>query len=1077
MTEPSLMSKSQVSQIISAALLLIGAVALTAPAVEQTTARPSAEGATVQFNRDIRPILSQNCFACHGPDPAARKEGLRLDQEDGLFGDRKGGKAVIKGDPKKSLLYQRITTDDEDDIMPPPKSHKPPLKPAQRELIRKWIEQGAPWQALWSFIPPVRAPLPAVKDAAWARNPIDAFVLAKLEENGLSPAPQADKRSLIRRLTFDLTGLPPTPKEVDDFLNDKSPNAYEKVVDRLLASPAYGEHRARYWLDAARYADTHGLHFDNFREIWPYRDWVINAFNSNMHFDQFTIEQLAGDLLPHRTLEQQVASGFNRCNETTNEGGTIPEENLVFYTRDRTETTGRVWLGLTVNCAVCHDHKFDPITQRDFYSMSAFFNNSTMGPLDGNIQNTPPVVTVPAAADLPRFKMIKGELAAIHRQITQRQTSAKPDFEKWLACADPDTFKSTAPTADLRLLAPFAEGQGKTTKITFDGKERDIPIGDDARWQAGHVAGKALQSQNAPIAQIPEAGDFDTAQPFTCAAWAKLPGKTAYGAVVARMTEADNYRGWDLWIMDDRLGSHIIHQWPNDAVKVVSEKPLDTAKWHHLCVTYDGTAKSTGVKLYVDGELQKTRTPEADNLKGSIKTNVPLKVGQRNNSSPIKGVTVEDLHIYSRALSQPEVQQLAKNNRLAGIFAKAPEKRTEPEKKEIYDYWLSTSDKTYKDLMSHQTALEQEDAAINARGAQTLVMEEKNESAKAFVLFRGEYDKRRDPVDAATPASLPPFPKDAPHNRLGFAQWLLRPENPLTARVTVNRFWQELFGTGIVRTSEDFGIMGENPSHPELLDYLAVEFQSDWDIKRIFKLMVMSNTYQQAATLTPEKIEKDPANRLLSRGPRYRLDAEEIRDSALAVSGLLVQKIGGPSVKPYQPPGVWSAVAMPESNTKLYKQDTGENLYRRSMYTFWKRAAPPPSLEILNAPTRETCTVRRELTDTPLQALVTLNDPQFVEAARALAQRTIKEGGNTFDSRLDYITQRLLARPFRPEEKSVSKSAFEDLQSFYTAHPDDAQKLLKVGDSRRDESINPAQHAAWTMLINQLLNLDEALNK
>ena len=1072
------MNRNHSVLIFSVILSAIGWIALAVPGVESQVAPPNVPKArAVRFNRDIRPILSENCFACHGPDPAARKEGLRLDREEGLFGERKGGKAVIKGDPKSSILYQRVNSDDEDEVMPPPKSHKQPLKPEQRELIRKWIEQGAPWESHWSFIAPVRSPLPAVKNAAWVKNPIDAFVLAKLEEKGLKPAPEADRRSLIRRLSFDLVGLPPSPEQVEAFVNNKSADAYEKVVDRMLATPQYGEHRARYWLDAARYADTHGLHFDNYREMWPYREWVINAFNANMRFDQFTIEQLAGDLLPKRTLQQQVASGFNRCNETTNEGGTILEENIVFYTRDRTETTGRVWLGLTVNCAVCHDHKFDPITQRDFYSMSAFFNNSTMGALDGNIKDTPPVVTVPAKEDRARFEKLAADLSAMGKQIADRRQAAHPQFDQWLATANAETLKVATPTAELKLLAPLAEGEGKTTRVTVEGKERDVTLGAGVKWQAGHVAGKAVQNSQNAIAELADAGDFDRQQPFTCAVWAKLPGKGITGAVVARMTEADNYRGWDLWIQNDMVGSHIVHRWPEDALKVISEKPLDTSKWHHLCITYDGSAKAAGVKIYVDGELQKPRAPEADALKGTIRTTVPFKIGQRNTSGQIKGVTVEDLRLYGRALTLLEVQQLAKNNRLGSILAKAAEKRTEPEKKDLYEWWIAANDQPFKDLMTRQGALEQEDAAIKARGAATLGMQEKPEPAKAFVLFRGEYDKRRDPVTAATPGSLPPFPADAPHNRLGFARWLLQPENPLTARVTVNRFWQELFGTGIVKTSEDFGIMGESPSHPELLDYLAVDFQSDWDIKRLFKTMVMSSAYRQAATLTPEKIEKDPANRLLSRGPRFRLDGEVVRDNALAVSGLLVQKIGGPSVKPYQPPGVWDAVAMPESNTRIYKQDTGESLYRRSMYTFWKRAAPPPSMEILNAPTRETCTVRRELTDTPLQALVTMNDPQFVEAARALAQNALKAGGTTFDGRLDFIAQRLLSRPMRPDEVNVIKAALDDQLAYYKSHAPDAKKLLEVGESKRDPSLDAAEHAAWTMLVNQMMNMDEVLNK
>jgi hypothetical protein len=1059
-----------------AGLAGIGLLGAVANGVESASAPKKTASGDVRFNRDIRPILSENCFACHGPDPASRKEGLRLDREEGLFGDRKGGKAVIKGDAKQSLLYQRVTSDDEDEIMPPPKSHKQPLKPEQRELIRKWIEQGAPWQSHWSFIAPVRSPLPSVKDLSWVKNPIDAFVLAKLEEKGLSPAPEADRRSLIRRLSFDLTGLPPSPDEVEAFVKDESPNAYEKIVDRMMATPQYGEHRARYWLDAARYADTHGLHFDNYREMWPYREWVINAFNANLHFDQFTIEQLAGDLLPNRTLNQQIASGFNRCNETTNEGGTILEENLVFYTRDRTETTGRVWLGLTVNCAVCHDHKFDPITQREFYSMSAFFNNSTMGALDGNIKDTPPIVIVPAAQDRARYATIPNDIAGVQKQIADRHHAAHPQFDQWLANANADELKVAIPTVGLRLVAPLAEGDGKSTRVTVDGNDRDVPLAAGTKWQPGHSAGKAPQGAQGTIAELSDAGDFDRGQAFSCSVWAKLPAKGTTGAVVARMTEADSYRGWDLWIQNDMVGTHIVHHWPDDAVKVISEKPLDVSKWHYLCVTYDGSAKASGVKIYVDGELQKSRAPEADSLKGTIKTTVPFKIGQRNTSGQIKNLMVEDLRLYGRALPQSEVQQLAKNNRLASILAKTADERTEPEKKDLYEWWLATDDQPFKDLTAKKSALEAEDAAIKSRGAETLVMQEKPEPAKAFVLFRGEYDKRRDPVVAATPISLPPFPKDAPLNRLGFAQWLLRPENPLTARVTVNRFWQELYGTGIVKTSEDFGIMGESPSHPELLDYLAVEFQSDWDVKRLFKMMVMSNAYRQAAILTPEKLEKDPANRLLSRGPRYRLDGEVLRDSALAVSGLLVSKIGGPSVRPYQPPGVWSAVAMPESNTRNYVQDKGENLYRRSMYTFWKRAAPPPSMEILNAPTRETCTVRRELTDTPLQALVTMNDPQFVEAARNLAEHALK-GAPSFEGRLDFVARRLLSRPTRPEESAVIKAALDDQLSYYKSHVDDAKKLLEVGETKSDASLDAAELAAWTMLVNQMMNMDEVLNK
>jgi cytochrome c553 len=775
----------------------------------------------VLFNRDVRPILAENCFACHGPDSASRKAGLRLDQRESAV---KLG-AIAPGQPDESELVSRIFADESGGRMPPPASHKI-LSPAQKETLRRWIATGAEYQPHWSLIAPVRPQPPAVKNPAWVRNPIDAFVLSTLDRRGLQPAPEADRRTLARRASLDLTGLPPTPAEVEAFVDDPSPAAYESFVDRLLASKQWGEHRARYWLDAARYADTHGIHFDNYREMWSYRDGVIDAFNRNLPFDRFTVEQLAGDLLPEATLEQRIASGFNRCNITTNEGGVIAEEYLVLYARDRTETTARVWLGLTAGCAVCHDHKFDPLTQKEFYRLSAFFNNTTQGAMDGNVKDTPPTVFLPAAADRERWPALAQELADARQQLEQRQKQARAAFDRW------------------------------------------------------------------------------------------------------------------------------------------------------------------------------------------------------------------------------------------------------------YDWWRAELDPPYREASARVAALTQEEAAIKSRGTAAHVMQERGGPAKAFVLHRGEYDKRRDEVDADTPAMLPPMPADLPKNRLGLSRWLLRPEQPLTARVAVNRFWQEVFGVGIMRTAEDFGVNGELPSHPELLDWLAVEFrESGWDIKKLFRLMVTSAAYRQSAAATPEKLEKDPQNRLLSRGPRFRMDAEMVRDCALASSGLLVAKIGGPSVKPYQPDGVWEAVAMMESNTRNYRRDQGENLYRRSLYTFWKRAAPPASMDILNAPSRETCTVRRERTNTPLQALITLNDPQFVEAARHLAQTALKDGGATDDGRLEFVVRRLLSRPFRPEENKSAAATLDKLLQYYRAHPQEAQELIAVGESKADPALDAAVLAAWTMLTNELMNLDEVLNK
>lgn len=1038
----------------------------------------AAHGADpIGYNRDIRPILVENCFACHGPDSASRKADLRLDRHD----DAVDYGAIVPGEPDESLLIERVFADDPDSVMPPPSSHKS-LTAEQKELLRQWVEAGAEYEPHWSFIAPLRPEPPAVADESWIRNPIDRFVLAKLEELGLKPAPEADRRVLARRLSLDLIGLPPDPAEVEAFVNDTAPDAYEKYVERLMSSPRWGEHRARYWLDAARYADTHGLHFDNYREMWSYRDWVIGAFNGNVPFDRFTVEQLAGDLLPNPTLDQLVASGFNRCNITTNEGGTIPEENLVLYTRDRTEATSRVWLGLTANCAVCHDHKFDPLTQREFYEMAAFFNNTTQGALDGNIKDTPPIVPVPPVADRARWDALAREIPELQQQIDARRQSARPDFDEWLtalAAQPADGVQSLAPVPSegLVLHAPLDEGSGEHVKLTVADEAATAAIKPQTAWEAGHVGAHALKTSAAGPVEIAAAGDFEKDQAFSVGAWVKLAPDQLSGAIVARMDDQNGYRGWDLWIEGGRVGSHIIHLWQDDAIKVVAKDPIKAGEWTHLFVTYDGSGKAAGVRVFVNGEAREAR-PAADSLKETIRTAVPLKIGQRHTGSKIDQMAIEDLRIYGKALAPEEIRQIGANTRTAWLLARPAEQRSDAEKSELFDWWLATIDESSLKLGGQLAALKKEQAEIRSRSTIAHVMQEKSEPPKAHVLFRGEYDQRRDEVGADTPDALPPMPADLPRNRLGFAQWLLRPEHPLTARVTVNRFWQELFGTGIVKTSEDFGISGELPAHPELLDWLAVEFrESGWDVKRLFRLLVTSSTYRQAALITPEKLEKDPQNVFLSRGPRFRMDGEMIRDYALAAGGLLVDKIGGPSVKPYQPPGVWEAVAMPESNTKSYEQQHGEALYRRSLYTFWKRAAPPASMEIFNAPSREVCTVRRERTNTPLQALVTLNDPQFVEAARHLAQMTLKKGGETTESRMDYMARRLLARPFRPEEAGVAAVSLEKLLAYYQSHLDDAKQLLAFGESLADGALEPAELAGWTMLANQLMNLDEVLNK
>ena len=1026
----------------------------------------------VEYNREIRPILAENCFACHGPDSAARKAELRLDSFAEATKEREGGKGVVvPGKPDESELISRITTSDENDVMPPRKTKKV-LSAAQIELLKRWVAEGAEYEEHWSFIPPSRPEIPKVKNSSWVRNQMDAFILARLEKEGLAPAKEADRRTLARRLSLDLIGLPPTPEEVEEFVKDTSPEAYEKYVDRLLASERYGEHRGRYWLDAARYGDTHGIHIDNFREIWSYREWVIDALNDNMPFDQFTIEQLAGDLLPKPTMEQKIATGFNRCNITTSEGGAINEEYLVLYTRDRTETTSAVWMGLTAGCAVCHDHKYDPLSQREFYRMSAFFNNTTQPAMDGNRKDTPPVIVVPTPEDRTRWEELPEVKKVANARVERRRQNALDDYQAWLANADEDFLLRDIPTEKLHFAAPFKEQAQTTVSVLVNGYPKDVGVGST---QEGVISEYAFTTGKENVPTLPEVGDFERDQPFSFGLWVKLSDDKS-GAIFSRMDEDEAYRGWDFWFQDGKPGTHIVSKWPEDGLKVVSRKAIEPNKWAHVFVTYDGSSKAEGVKVYINGAAQDVERA-TDALKSSIKSKAPFKIGQRKKGDEIEKAGVQDVRIYTRLLSGEEITKLYTQPRLAWLVAKAPEDRTEEEQKALFDGYLRGYDKEFIAATEAVGALEQEDREIRMRGTIAHVMQEKEEDPKAYVLFRGEYDQRRDEVKPGVPAILPAMPEDYPNNRLGFAKWLLLPDHPLTTRVTVNRFWQEIFGQGIVRTTGDFGITGELPSHPELLDWLAVEFrESGWDVKEFYKLLVMSATYRQATVITPEKLAADPDNRLLSRGPRFRMDAEMIRDYALAASGLLSSRIGGPSVRPYQPEGVWEMVAMPNSDTANYKRDDGEKLYRRSMYTFWKRSAPPASMDIFNAPSRETCTVRRERTNTPLQALVTLNDPQFVEAARKLAEKSYAAGDSELD-RVNFMARRLLARELRPEEREIVLGVLSDLREHYKNAEEDAKALVEVGASEVKSEAPAVELAAYTMVANQMMNLDEVLNK
>ncbi|MFM2142986.1 MAG: hypothetical protein RLZZ476_1530, partial [Verrucomicrobiota bacterium] len=1032
-----------------------------------------------EFNKDIRPILADACFHCHGPDPGTRKAGLRLDTEAGFFTAKKGEEpTVIKGKPEASSLYQRLITTDEDEIMPPPESHKE-LKPAQIAMIKTWIEQGAPWQPHWSLIPPQKPAVPPVKDESWVKTPIDRFVLASLDKAGLKPAPEADAHTLVRRISLDLTGLPPAPELLKKYAaSEKLTDAQiSQLIDELMKSPAYGEHRARYWLDAARYGDTHGLHFDNYREMWPYRDWVVKAFNRNQPFDQFTVEQIAGDLLPNRTDDQLVATGFQRCNITTNEGGTIDEENLANYAADRVQTLGWVYFGLTTNCSQCHDHKFDPISQRDYYSMAAFFRNTTQQAKDGNIKDgRGPVLVIPSEQDKPRWEKLPAEIAEATKQRDERKKAAGKDFNAWLASAKPEHLDQDVPTKGLQVHLPLNEGVGNDVANVCGTPAKAKALGQIS-WTPGGKLGPAPVIKPGSTFEVSDAGDFELNQKFSYGAWIKAGRNGVFGAIMARMDEKNAYRGWDLWQNDRGISVHIIDKWEGNAIKVSTrDAVLKPGEWQHVFVTYNGSGKAAGVQIYINGVPQKRLVTNTNTIKpkASIRTTVPLKIGQRSDGAVFADGSVQDARVYDRQLTEAEIKTLADVGPLRAVLAAATDKRTPQQRNALFAHYLATRDTEWMKHDGTAKKLEAEKEAIKARSPITHVQQEvMNVMPMANILARGAYDKPGERVEAAVPAALGKLPANTPKNRLGLAQWVVSQDNPLTARVTVNRFWQEVFGQGIVKTPEDFGIMGAAPSHPELLEWLAVEFRDGgWDVKKLFKLMLTSATYRQMAATTPEKLDKDRDNTLLSRGPRFRMDAEMLRDYALAASGLLSAKMGGPSVRPYQPEGIWDVVGLPGGDTRNYVQDKGENLYRRTFYTFWKRMAPPPSMEVFNAPSREVCTVRRERTNTPLQALVTMNDPQFVEAARKLAEQALatKEPAA-------FIAERILCRPLSDKEKPIIEASLADLRKHYTANATDAEALLKVGESPVDAKLAKPELAAWTMLTNQLFNLDEALNK
>lgn len=1019
----------------------------------------------VDFNRDIRPILSDTCFQCHGPDAAQRQVELRFDLKESAFGKLGDHYAIVPGQLEESGMYRRITSSDADERMPPP-DFKKQLTERQIALFRLWIEQGARWQKHWSFSTPSHPPLPKVTGSAQIRNGIDAFVISRLKQEGLSPSPEARKERLIRRVTLDLTGLPPAPEAVDAFLKDCSADAYENVVDRLLSSKHYGERMATDWLDAARYADTSGYQTDGARHMFRWRDWVIDAFNRNQPFDQFTVDQLAGDLLPNPTLDQLIATGFNRNHRSNSEGGIVFEEYLFEYAVDRVETTATVWLGLTMGCARCHDHKFDPFTQEDFYGLLAYFNNMPERGRVLKVGNSAPLVKAPTREQQQRLAQLDEELVASKKKMQEARPKLLRSQLRWEA-----DFEATAGL-------DWTVTRGQVTYIPFDGHLIDGGDPDRkgqfvdgaAKYQKGRIGQAAVLDEQRFIRSDTEP-EMDGKKPFSCSAWIYSSGLPE-GTVLSRLAASPFPTGFALHVVDGRLELKMGPRWLDDALRIETTTQLAPGRWQHVMMTYDGSEMAAGAQLYFNGEPQPVQV-SLDMLTGSFNSTEPLRIGARVQEEHFQGA-IDEVRWFDRHLSAEEVAIVATAESINEILGIAIDKRNRRQNIKLAAYFREEhAPREIRETYRHLTSLEETRRNFYKSIPTTMIMQDRPKPRDTFVLVRGEYDKPGQKVMASTPESLMPQDGRQPRNRLGLARWLVDPNNPLMARVTVNRFWQMYFGAGLVKTSEDFGSQGQWPTHPQLLDWLAREFvRTGWDVKAMQKLIVTSSTYRQSSRVTAESLRKDPVNQLLARGPRLRLPAEVIRDQALAASGLLVDTVGGPSVFPYQPIGLWS-----ELTKQTYEPDKGDGLYRRSMYTFWKRTIPPPSMTIFDAAARDTCTVSRSRTNTPLQALALMNDVTYVESARALAERMISEASAATESRLTRGFLLVLGRRPSQPELQILQTGLKRFLHQYQQDKEAAKKLISQGQSKPSHQIDPSELAAYTAMANLILNLDEAVTK
>ncbi len=1071
----------------------------------------------VDFNFHIKPILADRCYKCHGPDDNAREADFRLDIEEKAFAKLKesGGHAFIKGNIAKSVAWKRITSEDQEFHMPPPESNLS-LSAKEKALITKWIEQGAVWKEHWAFMPPKIPPVPfttgtSLEDgvpedlpANWkAGNSIDHFILAKLKEQGLSPSSVADKERLIRRVTMDLTGLPPTIQEIDDFISDDSPEAYEKLVDRLLTTDAHAERMAMEWLDVARFGDTQGMHVDAERFNWPWRDWVIGAFKKNMPYDDFIIWQMAGDLLPNATQDQKLATAFHRNHPVTAEGGVISEEFRQRYVQDRNNTTAMAFLGLTLECATCHDHKFDPISQKEYYQMSAFFNNlKEIGMVAEGGDASGPVLLL---LD-PEVKEDLAEVSEqIDRTIAQRELtkSEVAANRKFIESIQQNTIRPPAPDAlyPLESVRPKKTKLDNTTQFTrvFINNPLNKIVDDNPKSLASgetHVVkgkiGNALRlAKEDDMILLTDVGNFEINEPFSAGGWINTEKEGENQTIMGTSGDLVSYwRGWDLLLDNlNRPSIQMTSFWPHNYMQITADLAIPKEEWHHVFFTYDGSARASGLQLYVNGKKTKSKT-NYDNLYRSIvhespRSNVdrweevdglkqrPVIVGRSGRhwtgENSIFTGSFDHLSMYNRHLTALEVAGIAKRH------TNDPIDKVTFDEDDYEDHYLNRMHPGFQNLTKELRDLVAKKLRLLDDVKEIMVMEDMPESRKTFVLNRGQYDSPTEEVLPGTPQKVLAFKEGLPKNRLGLALWLTDPENPLTARVAVNRYWQMIFGRGIVETPHDFGTQGALPTHPDLLDWLALHFiESDWNLRDLIKTMVMSLTYRQSSVATPEHMAKDPRNLYMAHAPSYRLQAEMIRDNAIAASGLLAKKVGGASVKPYQPDGVWGFSAL---FSGPYEVDSGANLYRRSMYTYVRRTAPHPAMVAFDAPNRSVCIVKRENTNTPLQALVLLNDPQFVEAARVLAQRMQLEGGESLEDKIRYGFRLLCGRKPGNGEKQLMKKQYELSLERYKKNPKEANELLQVGEYAFDNNLDKIQTAALAMVANTMMNFDEAYMK